>query len=53
MSQARLTNLAIQSIERHLTETINFDAVIQEFAEKGTQNTFLGTQNEFVLISFN
>lgn len=34
MSQARLTNLAILSIERYLTETINFDAVIQDFAAK-------------------
>ncbi len=34
MSQARLTNLAILSIERHLTEAINFDAVIQDFAAR-------------------
>ena len=34
MSQARLTNLAILSIERHLTETINFDAIIQDIAAK-------------------
>ena len=34
MSQARLTNLVILSIERHLTETINFDVVTQDFVAK-------------------
>jgi hypothetical protein len=34
MSQARLTNLAILSIERHVAENISFDAVINDFAAK-------------------
>lgn len=34
MNQARLTNLAILSIERHLAETISFDAVIHNFCSQ-------------------
>ena len=32
MSEARLTNLAMLSIERQTAETINFDDVIRDFA---------------------
>lgn len=34
MSQARLKNLAILSIERHVAEKISFEAVINDFAAK-------------------
>ena len=34
MSQTRLTDLAILSIERDLAEEIDFDVVIKDFAER-------------------
>ena len=37
MSDARLTNLAILSIERELTDEIDFDDVISEFAARKAQ----------------
>jgi len=37
MSQTRLTDLAVLSIERELANGLNFDSVINNFAERKAQ----------------
>jgi len=37
MSQTRLTDLAVLSIERELADGLNFDSVINNFAERKAQ----------------
>jgi len=41
--------LTIVSIERNVAETISFDAVINDFAQKGMQNNFLGEGQDHVM----
>lgn len=50
MTESRLSNLAILSIEREHIKKINFDAIIEKFAEKKTRTEIV--KNEKVHYSF-
>jgi len=41
MSQTRLTDLAVLSIERELADGLNFDSVINNFAERKARKVCL------------
>jgi len=48
MSDARLTNLAILSIEKELADESDFENVISEFAaRKAQKNSFVSAENVY------
>ena len=53
MSDARLTNVAILSIERELADEIDFDDVISEVCcSESVKNSFVSAENELWLNTF-
>ena len=50
MSSLKIKNLAILSIERQLTDEIDFDNVIDNYAKRKARKLFLETDNNFALI---
>ena len=50
MSSLRMSNLAIFSTERQLTDKIDFDNVINNFTEKKQEKLFVESDDNFALI---